>query len=336
MQRAIRPSRLSAPIWNPPHRPGHPALTLVAAGMALAGLRLRSALRSHHDRGLAARLGRDWMPSSAHEQSGPLALRLLGESGPPVVMLHGLGGSGRAWGHAYDSLGERNRLVLPDLLGFGRSARPATGYTLEAHADAVAASLDELSIDQPAVIVGHSFGALVAVTLARRRPELTSGLVLISPPIYRSASEAHAFAHGAFSRVERVIATPNPFAERLCRNLCGRRPGLAARVALFYRNDLPAEIARDGVLHSWESYSESIGELLAARVRPEWIAELALPVAILHGARDRLPDRALLEKIAATSPQIRFEVIDEADHQVPLAQPGRCLAHIERLLGEVA
>ena len=57
-----------------------------------------------------------------------LSVRVLGDTGPPIVLLHGLVASGVFWGGAYDRLADHHRLVVPDLLGFGRSPRPASGY----------------------------------------------------------------------------------------------------------------------------------------------------------------------------------------------------------------
>lgn len=62
-------------------------------------------------------------------RSGGLAVRTLGDHGPPVVLLHGLGGSERSWGSTYDTLATDRRLIVPGLLGFGRSPHPANGYS---------------------------------------------------------------------------------------------------------------------------------------------------------------------------------------------------------------
>ncbi|MER7172263.1 alpha/beta fold hydrolase [Streptomyces mesophilus] len=100
--------------------------------------------------------------------------------GPPVVFVHGLGASSAVY-HAHicarPELGGRRTLFV-DLPGHGISDRPADfAYTLEDHADALAAVLDEANV-RAGVIAGHSMGGAVAIVLAHRRPDLVGRLVV--------------------------------------------------------------------------------------------------------------------------------------------------------------
>jgi pimeloyl-ACP methyl ester carboxylesterase len=95
-------------------------------------------------------------------------------AGSTVALLHGLGGAASNWALVAPALAERYRVLVPDLPGHGgSSALPAPVETLDPYADRVAALLAE-----PAVVVGHSLGAVVALRLAVRRPELVRGIVL--------------------------------------------------------------------------------------------------------------------------------------------------------------
>src|SRR5690349_8772574 len=115
-----------------------------------------------------------------------LPVRTLGSEGRPIVLLHGLGASGDFWGAGYDALASRHRLVVPDLPGIGRRPWPASACRVDDHADALAASLGRLGVDdEPVVVVAHSLGALVALSFARRRPELVAGVALFAPPLDR-------------------------------------------------------------------------------------------------------------------------------------------------------
>lgn len=97
------------------------------------------------------------------------------------VYLHGLGASSSPYfaavaAHA-DLAGPRSLLV--DMLGFGISDRPADfDYTLESHADALAAALEAADV-RAADVIAHSMGGAVAVVLASRHPHLVSRLVLV-------------------------------------------------------------------------------------------------------------------------------------------------------------
>ncbi|MEU9790359.1 alpha/beta hydrolase [Streptomyces sparsogenes] len=103
-----------------------------------------------------------------------------GDGGAPRVYVHGLGASSAVY-HAHiaaDPALAGRRSLFVDLPGHGISDRPADfGYTLEEHADALAAALDAAGA-VGAEAVGHSMGGSVAIVLAVRRPDLVSLLVL--------------------------------------------------------------------------------------------------------------------------------------------------------------
>jgi pimeloyl-ACP methyl ester carboxylesterase len=99
---------------------------------------------------------------------------------PPLVFLHGLGGaSSEAFVHLvrHPRL-QTARVLLVDLLGFGYSERPQDfGYTIEEHADSVAALIEHLGL-RSVHLVGHSMGGSVAIALASRSRHLIGGLVV--------------------------------------------------------------------------------------------------------------------------------------------------------------
>jgi esterase len=109
-------------------------------------------------------------------ESVELAIRELG-AGPPVVILHGLLGSSRNWQAIAKQLGQRYRVVLPDLRNHGASPwSPAMTYP--AMAADLELLLDRLGLAEAAV-VGHSMGGKAAMTLALTRPERVSRLVVV-------------------------------------------------------------------------------------------------------------------------------------------------------------
>ena len=111
-------------------------------------------------------------------------------NGKTVVLLHGKSFSGDYWGHAITTLAaDGYRVVVPDQIGFGKSAKPDIRYSFDLLARNTKALLDKLGI-QRAAIVGHSFGGMLAVYFARDYPETTAVLALENPiglEDYRSA-----------------------------------------------------------------------------------------------------------------------------------------------------
>ena len=100
--------------------------------------------------------------------------------GPVVVLQHGLAGSSATWLPVLPALGRCARVIAPDLLGHGQSAKPRDGdYSLGAHAAGVRDLLVVLGLDR-ATVIGHSFGGGVAMQFAYQFPELTERLVLVA------------------------------------------------------------------------------------------------------------------------------------------------------------
>ncbi len=268
-----------------------------------------------------------WAPSRASEHDAYLHVRRLGEDGPPVVLLHGLLASSRYWGRSFDDLADGHRLVGPDLLGFGASPRPDHGYAPTDHADAVARCLHELNVDdEPALVVGHSMGSLIALHLAHRHPELVERVIAFAPPIYESRDDAidHVRALGFLTR---LFAFDTRIARRACRWVCDHRD-LAARLATRFRGDLPAPIAQDGVQHTWTSYSRSLEQVILAPTLPSMLETIACPIHVVAGEDDAVLDLPLLQRLEQRR-RITLDVWAGAEHDLILREPGRCVEVLE-------
>ncbi|MBO9533403.1 MAG: alpha/beta hydrolase [Solirubrobacteraceae bacterium] len=96
---------------------------------------------------------------------------------PAVVFIHGLPGSIRDWETVEPLIGDRHRIAL-DRPGFADTGGSA--LTMREQADVIADVLRALSVER-ALLVGHSYGGTVALTIARRHPELVGGIVLAAP-----------------------------------------------------------------------------------------------------------------------------------------------------------
>lgn len=146
----------------------------------------------------------------------------LGAAGSPVVMLHGLlVGSLATWYFtAAPALARRHSVLLYDLRGHGRSERATTGYDVATLAADLGALCDGFSTE-PLTLVGHSYGALVALRYALDRPGRVARLVLVEAPLPPSRIEEL----GAFLALPpdgMVAALPAPLRALLERG--GRRP----------------------------------------------------------------------------------------------------------------
>lgn len=103
-----------------------------------------------------------------------------GAEGTPVILLHGLSGSSRWWARNIAGLAERHRVILPDLIGFGRSPRPSGRLPAVADVARVLANwMEEQEIGR-AHVVGHSMGGQIAAHLAAEHPDRVDRLVLVA------------------------------------------------------------------------------------------------------------------------------------------------------------
>jgi pimeloyl-ACP methyl ester carboxylesterase len=99
--------------------------------------------------------------------------------GPTVAFIHGLLGTHRNWDHLVAALAAERRVVAPDLLGHGASAKPMGDYSLSSHAATLRDLFDHLGIAS-ATLVGHSLGGGIALQFAYLFPDRVDRLVLVS------------------------------------------------------------------------------------------------------------------------------------------------------------
>jgi pimeloyl-ACP methyl ester carboxylesterase len=99
--------------------------------------------------------------------------------GDVLLLIHGMAGSSDTWRSVIGQLSKKFRVIAPDLLGHGRSAKPRGDYSLGAFAVWLRDFLDELGVSH-ATVVGHSLGGGVAMQFAYQHPDYATRLILIS------------------------------------------------------------------------------------------------------------------------------------------------------------
>src|SRR5579885_537849 len=123
---------------------------------------------------LSGRLLGERSRATFYLEAGPL-------DGPPLMFIHGFGGTARNFTLNIGPLAEAGfRVITPELWGMGRSAKPRGRYSLDHWVDQLVGLMDGLGI-QRAAVMGHSMGGAVAVRLARRHPERVTRLALVAP-----------------------------------------------------------------------------------------------------------------------------------------------------------
>lgn len=171
------------------------------------------------------REGRDWPNRTASRFVSAARLRwhvqIMGE-GPVLVLLHGTGSATHSWRDLLPLLAENFTVVAPDLPGHGFTAMPPpAGLSLRGMAVRVAALLAELKIE-PAVVVGHSAGAAIAIQMAIESLS-TPGLIVSINGALKPIRRA-----GLFSPLAKLLFL-NPLAPRLF-SWRARAPGATLRL----------------------------------------------------------------------------------------------------------
>ncbi|HWQ15754.1 MAG TPA: alpha/beta hydrolase, partial [Roseiflexaceae bacterium] len=181
------------------------------------------------------------------------------------------------------------RVVAPDLRGHGRSEKPRSSYSLEEFLWDFGQVLAQLRVEEPFILMAHSFGGPVALTFAAAHPERVSRLVLVA-----TAPEMH-----LHPLVEALLKLPLPL-----RTLERLRPLLAPRLhaPLFVLQRVLA-----GTLFPWRGW----GLLPAIRT----------PTLIIGGQFDFIVPAAALERMRAAIPGARLEVVRYARHLPQLERP---------------
>jgi len=202
---------------------------------------------------------------------------------PAIVLLHGFGGSTRWWDPVVPTLSTAHHVIRVDLLGFGRSAKPAGGgYEIPEQAHTVAAVLDRLGL-KGAVVVGHSTGGSVATALVEQRPDLVSGIALIDSGPRLSADTSQGPA-------DTLLGTPG-VGQMLWRL---RTDGLIRRSLStgFSRRgfEIPQELVddvRDVTFHAYSATVKAATAYLAERPLPDRLKGAGKPVLVIFGKEDK-------------------------------------------------
>jgi pimeloyl-ACP methyl ester carboxylesterase len=241
-----------------------------------------------------------------------------GGDGPPVVLLHGLGGSAANWVQVFPGLVDAHRVIAIDLPGHGGSPALPRGTGVEGFAAAVADALDAEGVG-PALVAGHSFGGHVAVRLALQRPDLVTGLLLVAAAGL-STSRKVARRYIALVTRLRPARRVQPLARRF-----GSRPGFRRAVlAPWFVSDAEAltQAALRGLFRDTREHG-GVAVAGVAMIRDDLRAEIALvarPALVLWGARDlQLPVSDGVELARRLGAPLR--IVADCGHLLPAERP---------------
>jgi len=244
--------------------------------------------------------------------------------GDPVVFLAGLPATTHFWQGAFDPLAKTHRLIFVDALGFGRSPLPDVEYTLEDHLAALRRTLIAQGATSRVTFVAHSFGTLLAAYYAARYPDEVEHLFLLGTPVFDSEQEAREHIREMSSMTG--VFTLNPILAREACKLHEATPwSLLARIVPRFLKDVPPEVSREALLHTWQSFNGTLRNVVLTKPVAVPLARIGPKVTFVHGRADPITS---LERVRALAAATGARVIETGDdhHSYPSQSAGRIMA----------
>ncbi len=223
-------------------------------------------------------------------------------SGPPVVLVHGLGGRAEDWWNVAPILAKAGfRVYMPDLLGFGRSQQPTDfSYSVHDQATVVVDFMDALGVKQ-ADVAGWSMGGWIVQLIAFEHPERVSRLILIDSVglNIKPSWNTNLFVPTSYQELAELDALlmPNP-------------------------PPIPPFIARDFLrrfrANGWVIKRALATMMTAQDVTDNLLPQLKMPVLIIWGSLDQIAPVGQAQTMHHLIPQSQLLLIPDCGHMVPL------------------
>jgi pimeloyl-ACP methyl ester carboxylesterase len=258
--------------------------------------------------------------------------------GPVLVLLHGNGVLANDFEHSglLDRAAQHYRVIAFDRPGFGYSERPrSTVWTPQAQARLLHHALQELEVDS-AIVLGHSWGTLVALSMALEVPDFVRGLVLLSGYYYPSLRLDVPMLSGPAIPLlgDLMRYTVSPILTRmmwrpLTKNVFSPQP-----VADSFRRLKPWMALRPGQLRA--SAAETALMVPAAMSLAKRYPELKVPAVLIAGTQDRIVDFGHnSERLNERMPSSELHLQPGVGHMTHYANPEQVMAAIDAIAARV-
>lgn len=254
----------------------------------------------------------------------------IGE-GPPVLMVHGLGGSWRNWLENIPYLARRHRVIALDLPGFGTSPLPEEQITIGSYGDFLVEYADALDLSPETALVGHSMGGFISTEAAIARPERFSSLVLVAAAgiTYASITTSQKDLAKVIVKAMMPIA-----AGSLERGFTRSRLRSAQFAGVFAH---PTRISREML---WELGSYAMGApggvqaayALAGYDTRDRLPEIRIPTLLIWGNRDLLVPVPAAFAYRRKIQDAELSLLDDTGHMIQMERPARFNHDVEEFV----
>ncbi len=248
-----------------------------------------------------------WTTRPRSEGAGQIAYWRDG-TGPALILIHGVGLRAEAWAALAPQLANRFTLYAVDMPGHGASplgtVRALPDYVDRLHAFAKA-------LGEPVSIAGHSMGAMIALELAARDPDLVSGVAALNAIYRRSPEAAQAVQQRAASLATQDRPSPDP---TLARWFGPNPTGPDADAADACRHWL-TDCDHRGYATAYGVFAHHDGP------DDDRLAALSMPALFQTGAQDPNSTPQMSRDMAERAPNAAADTVQDAAHMMPMTHP---------------
>lgn len=253
----------------------------------------------------------------------PVPTFLAAGQGPPLVLLHGIGGDGESFRSQLEVFAPRHRCIAWHMPGYADSpALPE--LSIATLAESLVTLLDHLDLSQ-VHLLGHSIGGMIALECAAHYPERLRSLIL------SATSPAFGKPDGEWQR-QFLAARLGPLDAG--QSLADLAPGIVA--ALVGEHPEPAGVAQAEhcMARVPEAAYRAAMQALMGFDRREVLAQIAIPTLVLAGEHDTNAPAGMMAKLASKIPTARYHCLAGAGHLAYLEQPAAFNGALEVFLNE--
>lgn len=262
----------------------------------------------------------NWMSGVCEANGVKIHYLRTGGCRPPLVLLHGLTGSGACWIPLARALEGDYDVVMPDARGHGNSSIPLDGYRYEDHAGDVAGLIQGLGLEAP-VLLGHSMGGLTAAVVGSQMATAIRAVILAEPTFLSPERQREVHESDVVEQHRRLLSLNK---EEVLTQLRVRHPQRSSELI-----ELIAEAKLQTRIDAFDVLTPP---------NPEYrdvVSTIYVPVLIAIGDNSVISIETARE-LQNVNPRIRVEQIQDAGHGLPYDQPDRFEAVVRSFLRPVA
>ncbi|MBF5041674.1 alpha/beta hydrolase [Aggregicoccus sp. 17bor-14] len=260
-----------------------------------------------------------WSNGSCETNGVRLHFLRTGGAKPPVVLLHGLMGSGACWTLLARALEGAYDVVMPDLRGHGDSSAPRSGYRYEDHARDVVGLLQGLRLSRP-VLLGHSMGGMTAAVVASQEGVELRGLVLVDPTFLSPERQREVHASDVAEQHRRALGLSK---RELVAQARARHPGRSPELL-----ELQAEARLKTRLEAFDVLTPPNPEYRAVA------RAIKVPTLLVIGDSP-VVTREMAAELVGLNPRVQVAQVQDAGHGLPFEQPERLSEVVRSFLREL-